>query len=415
LFSHLSLSRGAMPGTFVRRGALGTALALWATVVPSSLCAQTARELAAADPVTRIDMSSFRSLPLQTPVQISRVTVTNPDIADVVVIGERDVVINGKALGETDVLMFGAGGFRRHYRVSVHTPPDRPQINLSVKVAEVRRDLLAQLGVSAIYRNSGTRAGTSQFRTDAPFTGGAAGGTRDGNVTLPAQAPFTTVLSDFGVNNLLGIIEAEEQRGRARLLAEPNLTAANRDSASFLAGGEVPIPIAQPGQGGQVFVTVQYREFGVRLNFSPEILSDSIVKLRVRPEVSDLDYSNAITLAGFRIPALRTRRVETSVDVPRDRSFIISGLFNDARQRVRTGIPFLMNIPVLGNLFSSTQWQRNESELVVIVTPTVIDPLRPRPQDTIRLQPDSGLPAREAVEPRVVPGSLPPAPRRPAP
>jgi Flp pilus assembly CpaE family ATPase len=223
--------------------------------------------------------------------------------------------------------MFGAGGFRRHYRVSVHTAPDRPQINLAVKVAEVRRDFLARLGVSSLYRNptAGTRVGTGQFNTDAPFTGGTAGGNQNGGITLPPGTPFTTVLSDFGIRNFLSLIEAEEQRGRARTLAEPNLTAANRDSASFLAGGEVPIPVPQPGQGGQVFVTIVYREFGVRLNFTPEVLSDSTIKLRVRPEVSELDFSNAVTLSGFRIPALRTRRIETSVDVPRDRSFIISG------------------------------------------------------------------------------------------
>jgi pilus assembly protein CpaC len=294
----------------------------------------------------------------------------------------------------------------------VRTAPDRPQINLGVKIAEVRRDLLAQLGVSTIYSNGGTRVGTNQLRTDAPFTGGTTGGTANGSITLPAATTFTTVVSDFNIRNILGIIEAEEQRGRARLLAEPNLTAANRDSASFLAGGEIPIPIAQPGAGGQTFVTLQYREFGVRLTFAPEVLNDSLVKLRVRPEVSDLDFANSITLSGFRIPALRTRRVETSVDVPRDRSFIISGLFNNQREQVRTGIPILMDIPILGNLFSSTRWQRNETELVVIVTPTVIDPLRPRPQDALRLQPDAGLPAREAIEPRVQPGTLPPAPAR---
>jgi pilus assembly protein CpaC len=193
--------------------------------------------------------------------------------------------------------------------------------------------------------------------------------------------------------------------------------AANRDSAVFLAGGEIPIPIAQPGQGGQTFVTIVYREFGVRLNFLPEILNDSLVKLRVRPEVSSLDFTNSLLLSGFRVPALRTRRIESTVDVRRDRSLVISGLFNDQQEKVKTGIPLLMDIPILGNLFSSTQWQRNETELVVIVTPVVVDPMHPRPQDEIRLRPDTALPARDAIQPRLPqpPMVLPPAapPRRP--
>jgi pilus assembly protein CpaC len=402
--SRLPRPRGLAAHLPLRRHLVALAVAASAVAAPSRVRAQVGTPN--AEGVTRIDMSSYRSLPLVNPVQIQRVTVTNPDIADVIVIGERDVVVNGKTPGETDVILFGVGGFRRHYRVSVHTAPDRPQINLSVKVAEVRRDFLARLGLSGVYRGPSGRVGTGQLSGNGLISGGTTGNpTPTVNNTSPPGTSFLTGLTDFGARNILGLIEAEEQQGRARVLAEPNLTAANRDSASFLAGGEIPVPIAQPGQGGQTFVTIQYREFGVRLTFTPEILSDSLVKLKVRPEVSDLDFTNSVTIAGFRVPALRTRRIETSVDVPRDRSFIISGLFNDSRQRVRTGVPFLMNIPILGNLFSSTQWQRNETELVIIVTPTVIDPLRPRPQDTIRLKPDTTLPAREAITPRLPDGA----------
>jgi pilus assembly protein CpaC len=130
--------------------------------------------------------------------------------------------------------------------------------------------------------------------------------------------------------------------------------------------------------------------------------------------VSSLDYGNAITLQGFRIPALRTRRVSTTVDVRRDESLIISGLFNEERERVRTGIPLLMNIPILGHLFSSTRWQRNETELIAIVTPTVFNPLSPRARDTLRVLPDTTLPAREAIEKRLPAAPRPaPSPRRP--
>jgi pilus assembly protein CpaC len=366
--------------------------------------------------VTRIDLPFGRSLPIQTPVAIARASVANPEIADVVVIGERDVVINAKAAGETDVLLWGAGGtFRRHYRVSVHSAGDRQQILLGVKIAEVRKDFLRELSISGLYnsKDGSTRAGSNLFRSDAPLGD-------DGSVNIGSEARIFTILSDFGTKNILGFLETQEQRGNARLLAEPNLMAANKEEASFLAGGEIPIPIAQPGQaGGQAGITIQFREFGVRLNFLPEIVSPEIVKLRVRPEVSSLDFANAVLLSGFRIPALRTRRIESTVDVRRDQTLVISGLFNEERERVRTGIPFLMDIPILGNLFSSTRWQTTETELLVIVTPTVVDPLRPRPQDAPQLRPDPTLPAREALEkrlppaPSAAPAPAPASPRRP--
>jgi Flp pilus assembly secretin CpaC len=374
-----------------------------AAPLPAALSAQGAP--VAPLEISTVDLSPGRSFPVQSPVAVSRVTVANPEVADVVVVGERDVIVNAKAAGETDVILIGAGQFRRQYRVRVHTASDRRQIVLGVKIAEVRRDALTQVGVSGLYRGTQARAGTSTFRTDNAFDRST------GAINLEGTR-FLSVLTDFGTRDLLALIEAEATRGRARVLAEPNLMAADRDSATFLSGGEIPIPIAQPGVGGQVFVTVQFREFGVRLTFVPEILNDSIVKLRVRPEVSSLDFGNALLLSGFRIPALRTRRVESTVDVRRDRSLVISGLFNDEREQVRSGIPLLMNIPILGNLFSSTRWQRNETELLIVVTPTVLDPLRPRAQDAIRVQPDTALPAREVIERRLVPSTAPTAPPR---
>ncbi|MGZ8375773.1 MAG: type II and III secretion system protein family protein [Gemmatirosa sp.] len=399
------LGRRALTAVLRHAAIARLAACLLATVAPTALLAQT-------DPVRveRLDISVGRSLAIQVPAGVSRVTVANPEIADVVVVGTSDVVVNGKARGETDILVFGANNYRRHFRVVVGTPGDRPQIILGVKLAEVRRDLLHQAGVSGLYRARDVRAGAGTFRSDNAID------PDNGTINLPSESRFLTILTDFGTRDLLAIIEAESQRGRARILAEPNLMAANGDSAAFLAGGEIPVPIAQPGANGQVLVTIQYREFGVKLNFMPEVLNDSLVKLKVRPEVSSLDFTNAVTLSGFRIPALRTRRVESTVDVRRDRSLIISGLFTEEQERVRTGIPFLMDIPILGMLFGSSRWQKNETELVVIVTPVIVDPNRPRAQDTPPVQPAPPLPAREALEPRLPPGGeqTPPAPQ-PAP
>jgi pilus assembly protein CpaC len=157
----------------------------------------------------------------------------------------------------------------------------------------------------------------------------------------------------------------------------------------------------QPGEGSTTRVTIQYKEFGVRLRFLAEILSDSLIKLNVQPEVSSLDFVNGIELSGFRIPAFRTRRVSTTVDVRRDQSMIISGLFNNEQERIKTGIPLLKDLPVIGDLFSSQSWKNNESELLVIVTPVIVDPLDPRPQDMLKLLPDTALPARDAIKKRL--------------
>ena len=359
---------------------------------------------AQSGPVVRIDLPVGRSYPLTTPVGITKVSIANPDVADVVVVGTRELVINSKAQGETDAIFWLANATRLHYRISVHSPSDRSQIALYIKIAEVRKDFSRQYGLSGLYRNRGTRIGTGTFNTDDAFD-------QQGNITLPQQAGFLTVLTDFGTKNLLGLLDAEEATGKAKTLAEPNILAGNKDTATFLAGGEIPIPIIQPGEGAVTRVTIQYKEFGVRLRFVGEILSDSLIKINVTPEVSSLDFVNGVDISGFRIPAFRTRRVSTTVDVRRDQSMIISGLFNNEQEKVKTGLPWIKDLPVIGELFSSTRWINNESELLVVVTPVIVDPLDPRPQDVLKLLPDTALPARDAIKKRLDDASKrPPSP-----
>jgi pilus assembly protein CpaC len=353
-----------------------------------------------ATPVTPLDLPVGRSFPITTDTSVTRVSIVNPAIADVIVISETEVVINSLATGATDAILWLANGQRTHYRISVHSPADRQQISIGVKFAEVRRDALRELGVSGLWRDQRTRVGTGLFNSDAAID------QETGIITLPATTRFATILSDFGTDRLLGFLEMQEQRGNARLLAEPNLMAGNKDSASFLAGGELPIPMVQAGgQAGGNQVAITFREFGIRLQFVGEIISDSLIKLTVTPEVSSLDFANAITIQGFRIPALRTRRVSSTLDVRRDQSLIISGLFAGEDDRVRTGVPLLMHIPILGQLFSSSRFQRNESELLVVVTPSVINPLNPRPGDTVPVRPDTTRPATEALRRRIPPPS----------
>jgi pilus assembly protein CpaC len=389
----------------VRLKALATfrKLSLFVALAASALV--TTQAGAQGGPIIRLDLPVGRSYPLTTPVGITKVSIADPDVADVVVIGTRELVINSKKNGETDAIFWLSNGTRLHYRVLVHSPSDRQQVAIYIKIAEVRRDFSRKFGLSGLYRNSGTRIGTGTFNSDKNTDA-------NGKITLPTDAGFLTVLSDFGTKNLLGLIDAEEQNGKARTLAEPNIVAGNGDSASFLAGGELPIPILQPSSnGGANQLTIQYKEFGVRLKFVAEILSDSLIKLNVTPEVSSLDFVNGIDISGFRIPAFRTRRVSTTLDVRRDQSMIISGLFNNEQEKVRTGIPYLRDLPIIGDLFSSTTWQNNDSELLVVVTRVLIDPLDPRPQDVLRLLPDTALPARDAIKKRLDDASKrPPAP-----
>jgi Flp pilus assembly secretin CpaC len=367
-------------------------LAVAAVVAVVAMAPADAR--AQSGPIIKLDLPAGRSYPLTTPVGITKVSIANPDVADVVVVGTRELVINSKINGETDAIFWLANGTRIHYRISVHSPADRPQIALYIKIAEVRKDFSRKYGLSVLYRNRGTRIGNNTFNTDNVFT-------PSGAIVLPSNAGFGTILTDLGTKNLLTLLDLEEQNGRAKTLAEPNLLAANKDSATFLAGGEIPIPILQPSGGSDNRVTIQYKEFGVRLKFVAEILSDSLIKLNVEPEVSSLDFVNGIDISGFRIPAFRTRRVRTTVDVRRDQSMIISGLFNDEQEKVKTGLPFLKDIPILGDLFSSSSWTSNQSELLVVVTPVIVDPLDPRPQDVLRLLPDTALPARDAIKKRL--------------
>jgi pilus assembly protein CpaC len=331
--------------------------------------------------------------------------VATPDIADAVVVDERNLVINAKAMGETDIIVWITNEPRRHYRVSVRSPADRKAVLLSVRVAEVRKNDINSFGTNLLYRDPGghARVGTGIFRSDNSID------KTTGDVILdPSSTKIATLLTDFGTKIFLAFLDAEATLGHAKILAEPNLLAGNHDTASFLAGGEIPIPIAQPSANGVTTVTIQYREFGIRLTFIPEIVSDTLIKLNVHPEVSSLDFANAVVISGFRIPALRTRRVATTVDVRRDQSLILSGLMDDERSRTRTGVPLLSQIPILGALFGNTTWETDQTELLIIVTPTIVNPMNPPASSVLRVLPDTALPAREAIEKR-----LPPPPIKP--
>ena len=206
---------------------------------------------------------------------------------------------------------------------------------------------------------------------------------------------FSDFLNLFVMNtkyNIGVVIKALQQKGYFQSLAEPNLIAYNGQEASFLAGGEFPVPVVQGGSGVTTnAVTIQWKEFGVRLNFTPTIAGDTI-RLKVRPEVSSLDFNNGITLSGFRVPALTTRYAETDVELRDGQSFAIAGLLHNSAQETGSKVPILGSIPIIGALFRSKSDTKEQTELMVIITPQLVRPLDPDEVPALPIAPKRFLP-----------------------
>jgi pilus assembly protein CpaC len=211
-----------------------------------------------------------------------------------------------------------------------------------------------------------------------------------------------------------GVLKALETKGNFQSLAEPNLIAYNGQEASFLAGGEFPVPVVQGSSGGAAgnAVTIIFKEFGVRLTFKPTIAGD-VIRLHVRPEVSALDYNNGITLSGFRIPALTTRRAETEVELRDGQSFAIAGLLNNVSQINRQEVPWIRSVPIIGNFFKSKSDNAQRTELMVLITPRLVRPLDPDEVPPLPTTPRDFLPPEPREEPKgekpAAPADAPPA------
>jgi len=244
-----------------------------------------------------------------------------------------------------------------------------------------------------------TPTGTSLFHQPNGTNGGPnvpAGGVKISPIEiaglLSGTAPFGVIVQKMvmGGRDIDMIIQALEQKGIARALAEPNLVALSGDTASFLAGGEYPVPV--PGALGQV--TIDYKRYGVGLAFTPTVLGGGLINLKIEPEVSQLDISHPVTVAGISVPPLIVRRASTTVELRDGQSFVIGGLLQSNGKNAISQLPWLGDIPVLGALFRSTQYQKDETDLAIIVTPRLVRPARPG--DTIKTPLDSSLPVNDA-------------------
>jgi pilus assembly protein CpaC len=409
----------------------------------------------------KVGVTAGRSTVLTTEFDVTRIAVTNPDVADAVVVRPREILIDGKSAGTVSLILWGATE-RIQYDVVVEQPvsvletqlhrlfpgedvqvttnadgivlsgkasstqvmlriaevvraaapkanvinmlevaggSDAQQVMLQVRVAEVNRRALTEIGTSLFTGPTGAgnwigRSTTGQFT--APDFKDLSRSEAGGAVTnLDGKMEFSDFLNIFLFNtkwNAGTLIRALKQTGYFQTLAEPNLVAYNNREASFLAGGEFPVPIVNAlGQ-----VTIQFKEFGVRLNFTPTIAGD-LIRLKVRPEVSELDFNNGITLEGFRIPALSTRRAETEVELRDGQSFAVAGLIDNTAQSDKAAIPILSQVPIIGHLFSSKADRQERTELLVLITPRLVRPLNPDEVPALPTLPSRFLPPGDDV------------------
>ena len=369
-----------------------------------------------------------RSTLLNVGNNITRVSLTSPNVADAMVTTPSQLLIHGKAPGTISMFVWDrAGGIKRFEVVvrrdlsqlgeqlkqlfpgepiSIHSNGKDVVISGIVtskyvvdKAAEVAagyvekkedvvnllrqqegvatNQVLLRVRFAEVSRSAMTELGTSIF-ANGTDQGRWFGRTTTEQIPGPAFADGKLIFSDFlnlflfdAKNQIGGVIRALQNKGLFQSLAEPNLIAENGKEASFLAGGEYPYPVVQGGSDRNT-VTIQFKEFGVRLNFTPTIVGDDLVKVKVRPEVSSLDFSNALTMEGFRVPAISTRRTETEVELQDGQTFAIAGLMNNTMTSQMQKIPGIGDIPILGLLFRSKAAQKNQTELVVMITPQIL-------------------------------------------
>jgi pilus assembly protein CpaC len=382
---------------------------------------------------------------LRTGFAITRVSVADPDVADIILISDREIYVNALAPGVTNLSLWGKSRFttatvtveadltllkeKLHQilpkeKIGVEAAGDSvvlsgevsgpvaqdtaislalpyaggkkekvvnllhvggvQQVMVEVRLAEINRTIAERIGVNfvGIGQNAFGVSQLNNLNTVSAIIRSLTSATSTlGTSVTQAISPSISAMAGFTAGSTFWTMffDLLKQQNLGRVLAEPNLVTTSGQKASFLAGGEYPIPVPQSGVGGAATITIEYKRYGVGLEFTPTVLADDKIALKVHPTVSELDFTNAVsyTALGFSIPGLKTREMDTHVEVKDGQTFAIAGLLSQNTRDIINKFPLLGNIPILGVLFRSTGYQRNETELVTLVTPHLVKPMAP--------------------------------------
>ncbi len=383
---------------------------------------------AAPPPAKQLHVLANQSVLLDSPFDIKRVSIARPETADVMVVSPRQMMVIGKTFGTTTLVYWSQGevantvevivginldlvredlrkiapdqtfevsaagdvliltgtvgdnvvqtrlveGARAHVKnvVNLLRVQKLEQVLLQVRVSEVDRSMAKELGFNFLFEGNTLRGNLSPPGNFNPFSGDAK--------VVPGVA-FSDLLNVFVAKpgafpDFAVFLRVLHDKGGLKTLAEPNLVVANGSVGHFLVGGEFPV-IISTSSGGGTSPTVVYKEFGIKLNFEPKISPNGEIFLHVSQEVSELDFANGVILSGFRIPALKSRKAESGLQLADGQTFVLAGLLDNKVQKTVSKIPLLGDIPILGALFRSTRYQNNETELMVMVTPKIVRPL----------------------------------------
>lgn len=409
---------------------------LW-PILPSA--AQEPVRMETSTTASKVALGAGQSSLLQFEDPIDRVSINNETIADVVVVSSNQLLVQGRQPGTTSLIVWQAGN-NHFFTVTVEAAPyrrgtfdaflhelapeevdlrayesdktiilagkakhpanvakavqaansaaekvvnivdvqDPKQVLIEVRFAEVDRRVSKALGIDYILQNSDITQSSFMGGSLAPQTPATP---KFGRISSGSDVLLSSAVKQFlewrgGLVDLTVAINALEDKGLIRILAEPNLLAMSGEKASFLAGGEFPIPVVQGGgSGGNNSVTVEFKEFGIHLDFKPDVTAEDTIRLSVAPEVSVLDFGPAaVRVGGFQIPALVTRRTSTTVEMRPGESLVIGGLLSQTQTTDKNQVPVLGNIPVLGQLFKSEKFKNEQTELLVLVTPRLVQP-----------------------------------------
>jgi len=317
-----------------------------------------------------------------------RASVADPGIADVEIVHPREILVRGKHPGATHILIWVDGWEEpRQYEVSVGAPQlgepaeESAQVQIETRIVELSRRALRQAGISLTRIGDNTTISVTPPGTLSGISGGGGAGfiLDSASGFLPLSQAFNLVYGNAG-ENLLVTLSVLEQNGMAHTLAEPTLVALSGQTASFLAGGEFPIPVVQNGGSGSS-ITIEFKPFGIRLMVTPTVLPHDRISLRVAPEVSEIDFTAGVETGGVTVPGLITRRADTMIELGDGESFAISGLVSQQLSANVDKIPGLGDLPILGALFKSTRFEREDRELLMIVSPHRVRPAAANAED----------------------------------